>query len=410
MNITLYSLHPLKLLFFSWGTWLVLFLLMPVSYGDVEYSFAAVSTLILLLFSFVLGVQFFNILPKRESVGMATMFSELQLYKGVFYMIFFMGCFGVLLKMYEHFILHNILSQSSFFAYKMTRMQNQLNSGIVGVISALTYPFGLVALMLNIKFQYFTGFFHKTFIWFVGCFWFFDALFLSSMTTIVFLIAFIFLTFIANNSVYRKRVTNIPIFKVLIAGTVTVSYFIYLTFSRVDIDFIIIALEARALVPSFEIDSVFLFSIVNFFHYLVHGVVEWFRLFAHVGLDNYYLGIYEFYPIAKIFSVFGLNVPSFLELASVAHKTGVYITFWGGFILDFGVFSFFVSFVLGVISMNLYTGLFSGSFTSYLIYPVFAAQLIFSSVMNILSGVVVYYLVAILISIALLHLYKRNLS
>ncbi len=129
-----------------------------------------------------------------------------------------------------------------------------------------------------------------------------------------------------------------------------------------------------------------------------------------MGLSNYYLGIYEFYPIVKILSVLGLSIPSFIELADVAHKTGVYTTFWGSFILDFGVFSFFAAFVLGVMSMALYYGLLRGSFVCYLIYPIFAAQLIFSSVMNILSGVVVYYLVAILVSVALLNLYKRVYS
>jgi len=338
------------------------------------------------------------------------MFSDHSVYKTVFYLILIVGCFGVLLKIYEHFILHGLLSQPSFFAYKLSRVQNQLNSGLVGVISALTYPFGLVALMLNIKFQYLTGFLKKTAIWIVGCFWFFDALFLSSMTTIVYLLAFIFFTFVLNGSIYKNRLIRIPASRIFIGISVAVIYFVYLTSFRVDLDFIMIALDTRAMTPSFEIDSVLLFSLINFLHYLVHGVVEWFRLFEHVGLSNYYLGVYEFYPVVKIFSILGLSIPSFMELAQVAHKTGVYTTFWGGFILDFGIFSFFVSFVLGIISMGLYRGAQFGSFTCYLLYPVFAAQIVFSSVMNILSGVVVYYLVSILISIVLMHFYKRNLA
>ena len=347
-------------------------------------------------------------MPKKEISSVTTMFSDQSTYKTVFYLIFIVGFFGVFLKIYEHFILHDLLSQPSFFAYKLSRVKNQLNSGLVGVISALTYPFGLVALMLNIKFQYFTGFFKKMVIWIIGCFWFFDALFLSSMTTIVYLLAFIFFTFVINNSIYKKRFIRIPISRLFIIISIAVIYFVYLTSFRVDLDFIVIALDTRAITPSFEIDSVLLFSLINFLHYLVHGVVEWFRLFEHVGLNNYYLGIYEFYPVAKIFSILGLSIPSFIELAQVAHKTGVYTTFWGGFILDFGVFSFFVSFVLGIISMGLYRGAQLGSFTCYLLYPIFAAQIIFSSVMNILSGVVVYYLVSILISIVLMHFYKRK--
>ena len=312
--------------------------------------------------------------------------------------------------MYEHFILHNILTQPSFFSYKMSRVQNQLNSGIIGVISALTYPFGLVSLMLNIRFQYLTGFIKKSFIWFIGCFWFFDALFLSSMTTIIYLLAFISITFVIKKSVYKNISVKISISSIVILISVSVFYFVYLTSFRVNLEFIAIALDARALTPSFNIDSVLLFSLISFLHYLVHGVVEWFRLFEHVGLNNYYLGIYEFYPVAKIFSVLGLNIPSFFELAQVAHKTGVYTTFWGAFILDFGIFSFFVSFMLGIIAMALFRGVLLGSFACYLIYPIFSAQIIFSSIMNILSGVVVYYLVSILISIILIHFYKRSSS
>lgn len=395
---------------FSWGLWLILFLVMPVSYGNVEYSAQAVVTLSCLLLCFALGVFFFELLPKKAPTGVVRMAKESEVYKLVFFLIFFMGCFGVLLKMYEHFILHNILSQPSFFAYKLSRMQNQLNSGLIGVLSALTYPFGLVALMLNIKFQYLTGILKKIVVWVVGCFWFFDALFLSSLTTIIYLFAFLFITFIINNSMYKNKYTSISIVKLVSGITITLSYFIYLTFFRVDLEFIPIALEARALIPTFEIDSVFLFSIVNFLHYIVHGVIEWFRLFAHVGLEVHYLGSYEFYPIVKIFSILGFQIPSFIELASVAHKTGVYTTFWGGFILDFGYYSFLASFILGVVSMSLYNGLFNSSFTSYLVYPVLAAQIVFSSIMNIFSGVVVYYLVAILLSMALLHSYKRNIS
>ncbi|TBR37482.1 hypothetical protein CBF23_014595 [Marinomonas agarivorans] len=333
---------------------------------------------------------------------------ESDIYKFVFYIILVAGCFGVLLKMYEHFILHGLLSQPSFFAYKLSRMQNQLNSGLIGVLSALTYPFGLVALMLNIKFQYLTGVVKKTAIWLIGCFWFFDAVFLSSLTTIMYLFAFLFITIILNNALNRDQFTHISWLKLLIGLMVVISYFIYLTFFRVDLDFIPIALEARALIPNFDIDSVFVFAIINFLHYLVHGVVEWFRLFNHVGLDVHYLGAYQFYPIVKIFSVFGLNIPSFLELAAVAHKTGVYTTFFGGFILDFGYYSFLAAFVLGVLSMSLYNGLFNASFVSYLVYPILAAQLLFSSIMNIFSGVVVYYLVSVLLSVVLLHTYKRH--
>lgn len=395
---------------FSWGLWLILFFLMPVSYGDVEYSVTAILTLSGLLFCFALGVLFFAMLPKQQPAGIVRMSIEADIYKFVFYLIFAAGCFGVLLKMYEHFILHGLLSQPSFFAYKLSRMQNQLNSGLIGVLSALTYPFGLVALMLNIKFQYLTGFFKKTVIWSVGCFWFFDAVFLSSLTTIIYLFVFLFITVVLNNSLYKTKNTYIPWLRLLLGLVITISYFIYLTFFRVDLDFIPIALEARALIPSFNIDSVLLFSVVNFLHYIVHGVVEWFRLFNHVGLEVHYLGSYQFYPIVKILSILGFNIPSFLELADVAHKTGVYTTFWGAFILDFGYYSFLAAFILGVVSMSLYNGLFNSSFISYLVYPVLAAQLIFSSIMNIFSGVVVYYLVAIFLSMILLHSYKRNVQ
>ena len=135
----------------------------------------------------------------------------------------------------------------------------------------------------------------------------------------------------------------IKLFVILFIGTL--SYFAYLTYFRINENFIAISLEARGLDPYFDVKSVFLFSMLSFSHYLVHGVVEWFRLFEHIGLSSYYMGAYEFYPLVKFWSLLGVSVPSFMELASVAHKTGVYTTFWGPFIMGFGALSFFMSFI-----------------------------------------------------------------
>jgi hypothetical protein len=394
------------MLVFVWTLWFVGFFLMPAKYGDVEYTVAGITTLLLLTILFVLGVYFLKFLPLKN-VAQASKPNIHSSSTAVLNILFVIGVLGVVLKFYEHVILHSALSYSSFFDYKMSRMYNELNSGVVGVLSALMYPFGLVVLILQINGKFFKNRIKVLVIWLIGFYWFFDAIIMSSMTAIVYVFSMVFLSVIVANNM-RDKQTYVSFLKILILAVLTVSYFVYLTFFRVDEDFIQVSLEARALFPSFDVDSVFLFSILNFLHYLVHGVVEWFRLFNHVGLSNYYLGMYEFYPFVKMFAFLGLDVPTFTELASVAHKTGVYTTFWGPFILDFGVLSFCMAFFLGLISGYLHKGLYSANYFSVLIYPVVAIQIIFSPIINIFSGVIVYYLLSAIISILLIKILSRR--
>ncbi|BCN92702.1 hypothetical protein THMIRHAM_04870 [Thiomicrorhabdus immobilis] len=360
-----------------------------------------------LMFLFALGVKFVKYLPFKN-ISTGDMLYVQQPGKRVLNFLFVLGVLGVVLKFFEHIFLHSAFSYSSLFEYKMSRMYSELNSGGLGVLSALLYPFGLVVLIFQINGRYFRNKIKVLFVWLVGVYWFFDALIMSSMTAIVYVFSMVFVAHVIANGLKGNQ-TNIPFFRVLLLTVLTISYFVYLTFFRVDVDFISVSLESKALFPNFEVNSVFLFSLLNFLHYVVHGVVEWFRLFNHVGLSNYYFGMYEFYPFVKLFAFLGFEVPTFSELASVAHKTGVYTSFWGPFILDFGALSFGMAFFSGIVSSYFYKGLFSGNLSSLLIYPVIAMQIIFSPIINIFSGVIIYYLLSAIISVFLIKTLSKRI-
>ena len=410
MNFTIDSFSPVKLLLASWLVWLFSYLIAPFSYKDVEYSGVAIAVLLGLLLSFIVGFYFKDILPikiKTPKVGKEPGFYRMRyVSRKAVICLFFFGVIGVALKLYEHILVNQIFTFSSFFDYKLSRMYNDFNSGMLGVISAILYPFGLVALIIQITFQIFKKPIQILLLWFCGLYWIVDSLLLSSMTSAVIVIGMVFISRVIAGSLQSNK-THLPYWLVFPISVVIVGYFSYLTFFRVTVDFIGVSLESRAMEIDFEINSVLVFSIVNFAHYLIHGVIEWFRLFDHVGLEIHYWGAYEFYPLIKIFTAMGLDVPTFSALAEVAHKTGVYTTFWGPFILDFGVFSFMAAFIAGLLSATCYSSAKKGSYFGLLIYPIVALQLIVSPIINIFSGVVVYYLVAALVSIPILKLVKK---
>lgn len=384
--------------------------MVPFTYGEVEYSASAIAVLLGLLFSFLLGFVFKSILPIKKNTPKKRKVEEFSvvqtLNKKSVYFLFILGAIGVSIKIYEHLWIGQIFSYSSFFEYKLTRMYSELNSGMLGVASAILYPFGLVVLIIQITYNLFTTRLEVFLIWFFGLYWIIEAVLLSAMTSAVIVIAVTFISCIIASSLKGNK-TRVSYWVLLLAGAFILSYFSYLTFFRITPDAIGASLQNRAIDLKFEVNNVLLFSVVNFGHYIVHGVVEWFRLYDHLGLENHYFGMYEFYPLVKIFSALGFDIPAFYDLASVAHKTGVYTTFWGPFILDFGMFSFLVAFFVGLLSATCYSSAKKGSYFGLLIYPIVALQLIVSPIINIFSGVVVYYLVAALVSIPILKLVKK---
>ena len=410
MNFTIDSFSPVKLLLASWLVWLFSYLIAPFSYKDVEYSGVAIAVLLGLLLSFIVGFYFKDILPikiKTPKVGKEPGFYRMRyVSRKAVICLFFFGVIGVALKLYEHILVNQIFTFSSFFDYKLSRMYNEFNSGMLGVISAILYPFGLAGLIIQITFQVFKKPIQILVIWFCGLYWIIESLLLSSMTSAVIVIGIVFISYVIAGSLQSNK-TRVPYSLVFLVGIVIVGYFSYLTFFRVTVEFIGVSLDSRAMETDFEINNVLVFSLINFGHYMVHGVIEWFRLFDHVGLEIHYWGAYEFYPLIKIFTAIGFDIPTFSTLAEVAHKSGVYTTFWGPFILDFGLFSFLVAFITGTLSATCYCSAKNGSYFGLLIYPVVALQIIVSPIINIFSGVVVYYLVAASAAIFILKLVNR---
>ncbi len=411
MNFSINSFHPIKLFLFSWLAWAISYLLVPFSYTDVEYSGLSIAVLLGLLLSFFMGFYFKGILPSKKKIlkEITSQDSSQMRYpsrKALFILCAF-GVLGVVLKLYEHLLVNQIFTYSSFFDYKLSRMYNEFNSGMLGVISAILYPFGLAGLIIQITFQVFKKPIQILVIWFCGLYWIIESLLLSSMTSAVIVIGIVFISYVIAGSLQSNK-TRVPYSLVFLVGIVIVGYFSYLTFFRVTVEFIGVSLDSRAMETDFEINNVLVFSLINFGHYMVHGVIEWFRLFDHVGLEIHYWGAYEFYPLIKIFTAIGFDIPTFSTLAEVAHKSGVYTTFWGPFILDFGSFSFLAAFFVGLLSAICYSSAKNGSYFGLFIYPIIALQIIVSPIINILSGVVVYYLVAAVLSICFLKLVQQQ--
>ncbi|XMO87889.1 O-antigen polymerase [Algibacter sp. AS12] len=422
---------PKRLIIYSFLIWVIAYTLIPATY-ILHNSFYPV--LVLVLYNAGLLFGLFSV----KKVDEEKYKQPDSLPRPDYYTIvisFCIGVFGACLKLYQLIFVQNLLTVNGFALREAQIYSAEFNSGALGLIIALTFPFAIVSFLATFYYQ---KYFSKTLLIFSGLFA--SVYMLSSLlnesrlpmalSLFIFFIVWYFYQvrygrFFYNN--FQIKLGSIKLFKlpkfftrwyvvlVFIAISVALSFSTKVMVNRlnhynykdvltvwegyhetiIDGDF---KNEINKLPKQEKNIAVAKYSL---YHYFAHGVVEFQRLVNHLDDKNgIYYGKYELDVYAKFFRFFGLNIQTKKEMNEVIYKRGYYVTFWGPFYLDFGLFGVFICFFLGRFIKKTYLKASLGYLPAILMYSYLAVNLMASlhvtffgsSYMYIFNAIVVFWI------------------
>ncbi|MBO3115224.1 hypothetical protein J4050_00600 [Winogradskyella sp. DF17] len=429
---------PINLLLISFVIWLLAFLTIPATYINLGDSvWFAVFTLVVFNILFVLGLK------SIKSVKVRPQYISNQKKQLLVVLLFAVGVSGVLVRIYQRLIIQGIYFADNLVKTRMELLAQEGGSGLLGVFSAVTYPFATIALMLAILWY---KNMNKAFFVLVALFGLFpiaDSILTESRLLIVFVGVMLLITFLASGISFFKSHTSIKIYshhlfklpsillkkKVWIPTVVLLIGFII--FSQKVVNNRLAAFNYYDTIRIWEfyhdskMDSDFKYNVRNskntleknklmsaysLKHYFAHSVAEYIRLISHLDKSwGYYYGMFEFYTYFKFLKIIGINIPSFADLNEVSYKPAVYTTFWGPFFIDFGVFGFVFSFLLGRFTQRTYLKAKQGSEVNILVYAFLGVVVLASFFVNFAMGGNLYFLTAIILTVILIRYWPNKL-
>lgn len=425
------GLTPIKLLFLSFVIWLVFYIQMPVEYlysGSILFPLITITAFIL---SFVFGM----ISLKERNIRILKPTTDSQL-KQIIFVLYFIGLFGVILKMYVGFFKTGIFTAEDIFEERLSNMGKELSGGGIGVLASLLFPFSFLSFLIAI---YNYKIFNKLMLFLisvVGLYPFVETFFMGGRTIIALLgatlVFVVFASFYKNTKVSLLNIKmsglfliSIPKFllkktiviPMLLVGLIFISYSIDVVDKRLtrfgygnktfkvweqkdyqwvkfDEDF------KNDYFNSTSMGKAKLIGLHNLKHYFTHGVIEYIRLVNDLDkTTGYYYGQYEFNIFFKFFKFLGLPFKSLSDLNSIVTRKSVYQTFWGPFYIDFGVFGIIVMFFWGRFMKRIHVYAKRGLTEFVVFYGYLATIILTSFYLNFLLGSSSYYLFAFFVTI-----------
>lgn len=431
-------IKPIYLLIVSGLIWFIAFITLPASYINFggKLWFPIIS-LILFNISFVLGL--FTI----KSVYVSKKEYSFSKKIALLVIMFVIGLIGVLIRMYQRIYIQEIYFAENLVETRMELMSSEVNSGFLGILSAVFYPFSTITLMLAILWHKHINKLIFLLILILGLFPIYDAFLTESRLLIVLTFLLVLFTFLASRISFFKNHTIIKVFKYKLISIpsvilkkkvwipVSIIIIVFAIFSQKVVNNRLAAFGYTDTLKVWEhyheskIDKDFNLEVKNaksvneknkliaqysLKHYFAHSIPEYIRLNNHLQrFWGYYFGAFEFYTFIKFFKVIGLDIPSFSKLNEISYKPAVYTTFWGPFYIDFGVFGFFISFLLGRFTQRTYLRAKHGSEKDILLYAFIGVVVLASFFVNFAMGGNLYFLTAIIIAIILLKIWPNKI-
>ena len=436
------AIHPIKLLLLSFLVWLFFYMQLPVTYLYNGSIWFPLLTLILFVIVFCLGI--FSL--KTSSIKIKPLASNKKL-KQIAYLFFFIGLFGIVLKIYIGVFKSGIYTANDIFEQRLENMGKELSGGAIGAIASMLYPFSFVGLLIGI---YNYKLFNKVYLFIIIVFGFYpiiETFFMGGRTIIALLGTTII--FVSYASFFKNTTFKIVKFKVLKTTLASLPKFLFK--KKVLIPLAIIAvlfvsysikvLDTRLTRFNYG-DRVFqvweqkdyqwvkfdndfkqdfygaskeekskMLGLFSLKHYFVHGIFEYVRLVNELEkTTGYYYGQYEFNVFFKFFKMLGIPLKSFGELSVVVKRQAVYQTFWGPFYIDFGLFGVIIMFFWGRFTKRIYTYAKRGSTPHLIFYSYLSTIIITSFFINFLLGSSSYFLFAFLASLLIFKYWPNNLN
>ena len=432
-------LHPFRLLFISFLVWYIFYLLIPAKYIYDGSAIYATAILFFYLLFFILGF-----VSRKKPVAKIGGIAQTKKVKQVSQILFLIGLVGVSIKLFTGLFVTKIFLSGNIAATREEMFGQEFNSGFLGVLGALLFPYAVINMLLVI---YNYKIFKKEFLIgsiILGIYPFVETFFLGGRTTIALLgtttILTLFMAIQKNASYSRVKIKmyNISLFslprfmtkpKIWISMLVILIGFVFYSvrvisarlsnFNYEDTLEVWEEYHQVEIGTAFkeEVDNMdredknFAIGIYSLKHYFVHGFFEYVRLLNHLEKSSgYYYGMYEFHVFFKFFKFFGVPVDSMRELNTISYKPAVYTTFFGPFYIDFGWLGTLVIFFGGRYLKKVYY-LATYERSEYVVFYCFLAVVLLASFfINFLMGSSSYYLFGFFVTIFLFKVWPKNLS
>jgi|JI10StandDraft_1071094.scaffolds.fasta_scaffold93496_3 hypothetical protein len=416
---------PETLLTVSLLIWIFSILTIPTTYLYLDPMLEPVLLLVLNIFSFYLGMKviLFKVEEKRALFLVKDHF--------ILYLSLGIGYIGTILRAYQILFQQGYLYAENNTWQRIEMASGELNSGFLGLATALTQPFGFIAFLMVIYFYQKLGWKWLLFVLPLGIYPIVEAYFTQGrlqLVKVILMTTIVVIFFIGHHYKWVIQLVKIKLyeytlfkfpkkllsFKILsviaIASTLTYLFFIGVMEKRLSTFNYTNVIEIWEGYQEMKVDTDFKEKVLkggnqniemakySLKHYFAHGPIEYIKMVNHIHrpLGTYY-GAYTFHPYVKFFKLFGFETPSNAELSKILKRDSVYTTFWGPIYIDFGWFSILFTFLLGAIIKHTYLRAVQGHYIHILFYSYFGFVVFSSIFVNLLNGSSLYILNALII-------------
>lgn len=439
------ELIPQKILRFGLFFWFTAYLLAPFTHIDLGNSvFYAIISLIVFNVALVFGMSI-----KVNTTRNIHFTHEIKNIKKLTIILLGSGFIGNILRYIQRSNSNISISslQEDMLAVRAATLDaGELSGGIISVFASLLFPFGTMGLLLAIYFKKDLNKYIFRIAIPIGIYPIIDGIMLGGrssalMLSTVFIFAYLLKLQIDNDYInylkfkvkdkllfcLPKKIISYKVLKIsLFLGVIITSFFVLMATQRQSGN------TVSELIPTWEKyrefnlnntakntieksdNGMILMAFVELFYYIDHGLFEYLKLFDFLylkkSLNGIYFGRYEFYTFPKFLKIFGIDIgidSSTMNVVSF-HKSGIFTTFWGPVLVDFGVFWGIVyAFVVGYLTKIVYVrAAFDKKIFSLLFYPFLASTIFSSFVIHSMTESNLYYLVSALFSSVLYFFIK----
>ncbi len=422
------AISPRRLMAYSLGVWLLLFIVAPMSY-DVPVPLAGLIFLLGNIVAFVIGTGTHDLSRKiagrnPDVIPESNIVPENRSRTHLIITLFIvLGIGGALLRYYDLFVIKSYFAYGSYADFRLNYDAAAIDFGPVSVLSSVLFPFSVLPMLLVIYYRDIsTNIQRITAYALSGGFVVYFAL-RGGRTgiTLVAVMAVIALVLSGRlGAVVRSR----RFIRLASVGAIAfVAFFVYsatilgdrleaMGFTFVSgleyletAHHITMAGWVMDIAEQSELAEAVVYTITSLVHYFLHGFYQFSLEFSAFEPQGVFYGAFQYYPVAKFFNVLGLETVTAAQLSAAMVEPGKYTTFYGPVLQDFGYFGFVYCAVLGFISQISYRRAVAGDRLHRVLYPFAAAVILHSSFLNMIqSGTGVYFLTAFLAGGVLLRI------
>ena len=382
---------PERILLAGFLTYFVIFIVAPLE-PTVPIFMGSIFFVLLCSISFWLGSRFSDILILKKYVRYASRDFILRKELALFYLCFGLGGFGTLVRLFDKYIIRGAGGLSGLEARDALMETSASGLSLVG---AALYPFGYIPIFVYLGSKVIP----KNRLYFYAALVLFiipalDALVLFSRSFMLVSLAMIY--FGASITFFKGRPLPAQLVLPAIGGIVTVILMSVLVFTwRLDemqldvVESIFQSGYGYAIKPNafalnlFETKSPWsnaLSSILPIAQYYTHSMFEFQILWSGADTQVHSYGALHFAPYLKILSILGVQYT--LNLWELFPRVGIFTSFFGPLWVDFGWYSMFVMFFLGIVVRHLGRLASSGDVGAYPLYSYFCVVIFFFPMVN----------------------------